>query len=109
MRIASIFVLALCLFTFSCEKNSVKKLPDCIQELIDSEDGENLKTIQYQKVNDELHYWLNTDSRHGDGIEYYVNASCETECYIIGDPDDSLPECLQNYHYDEWKVIWKQK
>ena len=109
MKITPILLLALCLFVFSCEKNNIKKLPDCIQELIDSEEGDDLKTIQRQEVNGEFHYWLNTDARHADGNEDFVNDFCETECFIIGNPYPSLPECLQNYHYNEWEIIWERE
>lgn len=109
MKITSILLLSMCLFVFSCEKNNIKKLPDCIQELIDSEEGDDLKTIQCQEVNGEFHYWLNTDARHADGNEDFVNDSCETLCSIFGNPDVFPLDCLRNYNYDTWEIIWERE
>jgi len=101
MKITPIFLLALCLFVFSCEKNNVKKLPDCIQELIDDRDYIDL--IHCQRLNGELHYRINKGVIQADGVEYFINERCDTMCFISV---VAYPECNSDYDNDKWKLIW---
>lgn len=63
-------------------------------------------SIRTQNVNDEKHYWLNTDARAYDGIEYVLNNACDTVCEIGG--FRIPPTCESNYNFDNWVVIWQK-
>jgi hypothetical protein len=56
-------------------------------------------------VDGELHYWLNTDFTHFDGVEYVVNMECDTLCSFCG--ECYPPECSFEYEFDAWRVIWE--
>jgi len=104
MKIIPIFLLALCLFVFSCEKNNTKKLPDCIQELIDEKDYINV--VYCQRVNGELNYRFTMGFIQADGAEYFINERCDTMCFISV---VEWPECNSDYDSDNWKVIWERE
>ena len=81
-------------------------LPDCIEHIIgDSNLSNGLKTVRIQEVDNELHYWLNTDNTHFDGVEYIVNSKCDTICSFCG--ECLPPACTKNYNR-RWGVIWEK-
>lgn len=106
-----IFLLAL-LFSFSaCKKANEeidKTIPACIRSKVIGNLLTEVKTIRVQKIGNELHYWLNTDHRHFDGIEYIVNNSCDTVCAIGGFKPPSPNDCAKNYDFDKWEIIWQK-
>lgn len=80
-------------------------IPNCIQNIInDSNSTNQLKTVRVQEVNKELHYWLNTDYAHFDGVEYIVNSKCDTICGVCG--ECLPPDCSENYN-ENWVIIWE--
>jgi len=92
----------------ACTKNKVEldtSIPICIQEILnDPVASLDIKTIRVQQNNGELHYWLNTDFTHFDGVEYIVNMDCDTVCSFCG--ECIPPECTRDYK-DAWEVIWE--
>ncbi|HRI01335.1 MAG TPA: hypothetical protein PK006_09825 [Saprospiraceae bacterium] len=107
MKYALLFPL---LFLISCHCKTEDELinitlPDCIQSIIiDPKASVGLKTVQAQKVNGNVHYWLNTDLTHVDGAEYIINNQCDTVCYFCG--ECQIPDCSKKYT-SNWVLIWK--
>jgi hypothetical protein len=113
MKNYSLFAgLIFILFTgilFSCEKRTEEstELPECIESIIeDSILSMDLKTIRVQYVNQEAHYWLNTDFMHFDGGEFVIDASCDTTCILCG--ECFPPACNDNYNFEDWLIIWEK-
>ena len=81
-------------------------IPVCVQGIIDNpEQSSDLKTIKVQEVNGELHYWLNTDFTHFDGVEFILNSNCNVICSFCG---EYIPaECIDEYDTD-WIIIWEK-
>lgn len=97
------------LLFISCHKSDCvdTTVPECIQSIIDDEElSADLRTVRVQKVDNQLHYWLNTDYVHFDGAEEIVNSACDTICYICG--ECIPPDCYYDYDYDDWMVIWEK-
>ena len=94
-------------FIASCTKEVSKELPPCIKNITeDSVKSVSLKTVKVQRVRGELHYWLNTDYRHMDGLEFIVNEQCDTLCSFCG---ECIPaECIDDYCEDDWVTIWEK-
>lgn len=80
-------------------------LPVCVQELIKNDSTHLIRTIRAQKINKEVHYWINTDVRFVDGNEEIVDANCNTVCGICGFCDPN--KCIECY-CGEWAEIWKR-
>lgn len=103
-KITFIFLILLCV---ACKKRDrqASALPDCIEQIInDPIRSQTLKTVSVQKIGREFHYWLNTDARHLDGAEVFVNGSCDTICFI-----SEWTNCPDTYYsFDDWEVIWKK-
>ncbi|HRX29532.1 MAG TPA: hypothetical protein P5235_09100 [Saprospiraceae bacterium] len=104
-----IIILSVVFIFNSCTKSDAPidtSIPNCIQEIIDDPNlSKDLKTVRVQNVNKELHYWLNTDFTHFDGVEYIINSRCDTICGFCGEciPADCSKE------YDEiWTIIWEK-
>lgn len=103
------FTILIYLFVAACAKEDEKistSIPTCIQNIINDEElSKTLKTVQVQELRGELHYWLNTDFRHFDGVEYIVNNKCDTICSFCG---ECIPaECSFDYNQD-WIKIWEK-
>jgi len=64
-----------------------------------------LKTIQAITLNNEIHYWLNTDFTHFDGTEFIMNEQCDTVCFFCG--ECFQPECANDYDFEDWEIIWQ--
>jgi hypothetical protein len=79
-------------------------IPPCLKNVITSVTPP--KTIQSQIIDQEQHYWINTDKSHSDGVEYIVNNQCDTICYICG--ECFLPDCASQYNSKKWITIWEQ-
>lgn len=80
--------------------------PVCIQEIIiNPELSTDLKRIRTQAVNDEIHYWLNTEFIESDGEEFIVNSSCDTICSFCG---FCLPAACTEDYDSEWTTIWER-
>jgi hypothetical protein len=63
-------------------------------------------SIRTQSVSGETHYWLNTDARAYDGLEYILGENCDTVCSIGG---FRLPlACESDYDFEDWEIIWQQ-
>lgn len=96
------------LLLFSCNKvnnPSDLSIPSCIQEILDDNElSKDIRTVRLYEVDNELHYWLNTDFTEFDGTEYIVNMQCDTVCLFCGFCDP--PECSEEYT-DEWITIWE--
>ncbi len=92
----------------SCAKSSclTEEIPDCIQDIIQNYSSHpTLQSVQTQLINEIQHYWLQTGAISYDGVEYIVNSSCDTVCYLCG--ECMPPSCSLKYGQD-WKVIWKK-
>ena len=82
-------------------------VPECIDVLLeDSLIMASMETIRVQVENEEHHYWLNTDARHADGIEFIVNSKCDTVCALCA--ECIPPDCSKDYEEDEWMIIWEK-
>lgn len=95
-----VFVFISCNKKDCCATLSSGILPECI--VLDS----TLKTVKVQVVDNELHYWLNTDDTQHDGVEFVVNMQCDTVCTFCG--ECLPPKCSNDYNFECWVVIWKQ-
>ncbi len=101
MKKLSCLILAIILSSCNVgDQCSSKELPECIEL------SEDLKTVRVQKVKGELHYWLNTDFVHFDGIEYIVNNKCDTVCSFCGECIQA--NCANDYEWESWEIIWKR-
>lgn len=82
-------------------------VPSCIAEIIDDPIlSASLKTVRVQELDNELHYWLNTDFVEVDGEEFIVNAQCDTLCFYCG--FCVPPDCTSDYTIDDWETIWEK-
>ncbi len=63
-------------------------------------------SIRTQLVGGETHYWLNTDARAYDGLEYILGENCDTVCSIGG--LRLPPACESEYNFDDWVIIWQK-
>lgn len=98
------FVLNSCCKDENCEST---KLPDCIRQKIEVVgDAPPLISVKIQRVDGECHYWLNTDARHYDGVEFIVDSKCDTVCFYCG--ECLPPECGEDHPFDKWETIWTQ-
>lgn len=101
------FSILLLLVITSCKKDIVvidENLPGCIEEILtDSIDLATLNTIQAVVIDNEIHYWLNTEARHIDGLEFIVNEKCDTVCSFGG---FSSTECAAE-STDGWQIVWR--
>ncbi len=83
------------------------EVPVCIQLMLDDQDPfVEIKTVQVQEVAGELHYWVNTDATHWDGVEDIVNNQCERLCQFCG--ECLFPECTKQYKDNKWTIIWEK-
>ncbi len=102
-------LLSIILLLSACDNSNEMintEIPVCIQEIIDEPElSSELKTVRIQEANNELHYWLNTDFRHADGIEYIVNSSCDTICSFCG---ECLPPGCSREYDENWITIWEK-
>ncbi len=104
-------ILFLTLFSLisACKKETTDRtIPACIRSKVIDDSLTKVKTIRVQKIGNELHYWLNTDYGHFDGIEYVVNNSCDTLCRISGEQLPSPNACYSNYYFEKWEIIWQK-
>lgn len=104
------FVGVLVMFALSCRDNQSMavnpELPLCLKNLItDTTATKDLISIQAQVVDNKQYYWLNTDFRHFDGVEYIVTAQCDTTCMMCG--ECIVPTCLDDFPDNQWEVIWE--
>ncbi|MFK7808547.1 MAG: hypothetical protein AB8F74_12150 [Saprospiraceae bacterium] len=102
-----LFVFAVLTFVACKDKdNDLENLPTCILEMIDNDSSsDNLKSIQVQTIDGDVHYWLNTGVIPVDGTEYIVNDACEKLCTIGG----LLPSvCPYEYDADNWEIVWEE-
>lgn len=110
-RIVYVGIFILLLSCIGCGIKDINlRIPDCINGMISDSTittfNSNLKTVQVQKVDNEHHYWLNTDARHSDRIEYIINSDCDTICSIGGGRGVKPANCLSDYSMEEWVIIW---
>lgn len=111
MKYIIIFSFIFALFmVMACKKNDEainNDLSVCIEQILkDSMNLITLKTIQTTVVNNEIHYWLNTDFRQLDGSEYIVNEQCDTVCSFGG--WINTQECLMDYNnVGMWEIVWQ--
>jgi hypothetical protein len=101
----NILLFCFAIFTFiACKKEKdCSNLSPCLEAFKSSEEA---KTIRTQTVDGETHYWLNTDARTYDGLEYILNESCDTVCSIGG---FRLPlPCESDYDFEDWEIIWEK-
>lgn len=103
---SNVFILIVLLA--SCAKSDKEidtNVPACIQSILDNSNlSADIKTIRVQETNDELHYWINTDARHLDGLEFVFNTNCDTICSLGG----FIPiECTEEYD-GNWMIIWEK-
>ena len=100
-----LFVLAL----MACNSSDIPidtNIPICVQKILDSAESRvDLRTVRVQVLDNELHYWLNTDFTFFDGVEYIVNSSCDTICSFCGECFQA--ECATEYD-DSWITIWEE-
>lgn len=109
--------LSIVLVLFACNKSDsldpdknvlgdLSTVPNCIQDIIDDVDlSASLKTLRVQELDNEFHYWLNTDFMQADGREFIVTAACDTICSFCG---FCLPAaCASDYDDDNWTTIWE--
>ena len=93
----------------SCKKNCDDDAPlnACLESKLEAyKASQDAKTIKTQIVDCETHFWLNTDARFHDGLEYILNENCDTACVFGG---FSLPQpCEGVYDWDNWKTIWEK-
>jgi len=113
------FSILILLAVTSCKKDNVAKdeentiseeLPFCIEEILkDTINSMQLKTIQAITLNNEVHYWLNTDFRLLDGSEAIVNEQCDTVCGICSGCIliDPAEDCTTDYDFNNWQIIWQ--
>ncbi|MFK7808548.1 MAG: hypothetical protein AB8F74_12155 [Saprospiraceae bacterium] len=102
------FLFLVLLFAACKDKDNQKdKLPSCIQGKLE-ETGflETILTVRTQVIDGEVHYWLNTDAMHVDGVERIVNEACEEVCYLCG--ECLPPTCTDDYKNDDWETIWER-
>ena len=105
-----LLLLFLLFISCACKKReeASPNLPACLKTLVaDKQRSASLQSIRFQKIKGENHFWLNTDARHIDGVEYIVNSSCDTVCLTCG--ECALPKCMEKYGTEEdWKIIWRK-
>ncbi len=107
MKILTLLIL----FLISCHCNHEDEminptLPNCIENIIANKAVSGaLQTIRAQKVNGNIHYWLNTDFTQFDGVEYIVNTNCDTICSFCG---ECLPADCTKIYRETWQTIWKK-
>jgi hypothetical protein len=63
-------------------------------------------SIRKQRVDDEVHYWLNDGTLLSDGVEEIFNGSCESVCYVCVDCRPGA--CFSKYDLDKWEIIWEK-
>ncbi len=104
-----LFVGCVMLAVFACKKNcdDTNPLSTCLEDKLETyKASPNAKTIKTQNVDCKTHYWLNTDARFHDGLEYILIENCDTACVFGG---FSLPRpCEGVYDWDNWKTIWEK-
>lgn len=103
-----IFLLAIILIGGCCEpdESNNSDIPNCISEIIEnSELSNNLKSVEVQEIDSELHYWLKTDFIESDGREFIVNSQCDTICSFCGFCVQA--ECASDYD-ESWMTIWEK-
>lgn len=68
--------------------------------------SDDAKTIQTQTVDGETYYWLNTDARTFDGVEYILGENCDTAC-VFGGLWQPQP-CVEVFNWENWQIIWQK-
>lgn len=104
-------LLSTLVYTSSCTKNSNSQceiVNACLNGLIANHEKNGLLAIKMQKVNSEYHYYLETGASTWDGIEYIIDAKCDTICNFGGRRIDGWPPCYKDYDFDKWEVYWKK-
>jgi hypothetical protein len=93
------YLFLLTLLLAACSKQNLKQdaLPDCLLNKMALDPS--LK-IQYQEVNSEIHYRLNTAKSNDD--EFILNEQCDTVCYIPFGYEYN--ECFDDYD-DSWEFV----
>ena len=108
MRLLTITFLVISFIMTSCTdaNDNCNELPTCIDDLTTDLPNETLKTVKVQTIDDERHFWLNTDALHVDGPEYIVNENCDTLCYFCGECVDL--DCAKIYDPADWNTLWEK-
>ncbi len=101
-----LYVLFFAMIFTACSKEDLGNVTtECIQVMMEAfKKTSDAKTVRRIQMEQEYHYWFNTDARFVDGPEYILNSKCDTVC-IFGRlwPPQT---CLQNYDDSKWVVIW---
>ena len=90
----------------ACKKNcdSVNPLSTCLENKLETyKASEDAKTIKTQTINNQTYYWLNTDARTYDGVEFILGENCDTACAFGGFIHQP---CVDLYDWDNWETIW---
>ena len=89
------------------EPPPIPNVPICVSDIInDPILSLSLKTVRVQELDNELHYWLNTDFVEVDGSEFIVNDQCDTLCFLCG--FCVPPDCASDYDDANWTTIWEE-
>jgi len=103
-------IYILLLLITACNKSNGPidtSIPICVQEILDNvELSKDIRTVRVQELDNELHYWLNTDFVRFDGVEAIVNMNCDTICSFCG--FCAPAKCSSEYDEEEWITIWEK-
>lgn len=105
----SILAVLSLLLLLACNKPEVsREMPDCIQKILEDSTYrfDPILEVRVQNWRGELTYWLNTDARHYDGVEFIVNNQCDTICTYCGFCEPR--PCSKKYPLTDWVTIWKK-
>ncbi|MEO0899109.1 MAG: hypothetical protein AAFY71_22040 [Bacteroidota bacterium] len=94
---------------FSCDQegsNALDDLPACVQDYIENADGSQKQhPIKAQRLGFKRYYWLNTGAMAFDGLEYIVDADCDTACSMGG---LLPPSCDLDFDNNNWEQVWPE-
>lgn len=106
IKICHTFILSFLLLACNNVNESINTdIPSCLQNILDDPElHDEVNSIRVQEKSNELHYWINTDARFLDGLEWIVNAQCDSICSLGG---FMTQECARKYNTN-WVIIWER-
>jgi hypothetical protein len=91
----------------ACKDDEGGNTNPCLEEKLEAfKASEEAVSIRTQIVEEETHYWLNTNALTWDGVEYILNEDCDTICTFCG---KCIPaDCVNVYDPNNWNTIWEK-
>ena len=81
---------------------------ECFNDFVNTAratDRPNTWFVRAQLVRGEVHYLLDRGDRHLDGVDYIVDAYCDTVCTLGA--QRIAPRCESDYKSRAWVVLWE--